>query len=254
MREKTAGKRSSGEVSPSRKVSIANLETLSETEAEVYCAIGGTIVQAKVTVSRVQRGVFGSARMASNPITISLTGEENLKSSEFRQQYTVFKYIRGQVLKMMGSEFKELKPEADSFRVLSFNVRVLMDEGNHLGAVLLSSLSAFYFWVTTQQFILEDGFFSQDWGKSIPFPMVYWEPPASSSGKEGQLFVDPTFKEEQVGGSMWVFLTSETGQSLFRNGGSTLPTGLTLMTDDGKGKKWREWVLQGTSATSSIEL
>lgn len=192
--------------------------------------------------------------MASNPIVINLTGEENLKSLEFRQQYTVFKYIKSQVLKIMGQEFRELKPEADSFRVLTFSIRVIMDEGNHLGAVLLSALSAFYLWVTTQQFTFEDKLQGQDWGKSIPFPVVFWEAPASSAQKEGQLFVDPTYKEEQVGGSIWVFLISETGQSVFRNGGSTLPSGLTLMTDDGKGAKWRSWILQGETSAKNLEL
>lgn len=211
-------------------------------------------MQAKVSVTRVQRGVLGSVRMANNPISINLTGEENLKSLEFRQQYTVFKYIKSQVLKIMGQEFRELKPEAESFRVLTFNLRVILDEGNHLGAVLLASLSAFYLWATTQQFILADSDFVQNWGKSIQFPVVYWEPPASSSDKEGLLLVDPTYKEEQVGGSIWVYLISETGQSLFRNGGSTLPSGLSLVKDDGKGQKWREWILQGTNASNSLVL
>lgn len=253
-REKTAAKRNSGEKSRFKKVSFDYSEKLSDTEAEVYCAIGGTIVQAKVAVNRVFRGVLGSVRSANNPIIINLTGEENLKGKEFTQQYTVFKYLKAQVLKTMGAEFKELKPEADSFRTLTFSLRVILDEGNHLGAVLLASLSAFYFWATTQQFLLEDGLSSDDWVKSMPFPIICWEPPATSAKAEGQLIMDPTFKEEAVGGSLWIYLISETGQSLFRNGGGTLPSGLSLMTDDGKGKRWRQWVSQGKDAPQSLNL
>lgn len=207
-----------------------------------------------MTVNRVYRGVLGSVRSANNPVVINLTGEENLKEKEFTQQYTVFKYLKAQVLKTMGAEFKELKPEADSFRTLTFSLRVILDEGNHLGAVLLASLSAFYLWATTQQFLLEDGISTEDWVKSMSFPVVCWEPPSNSAKTEGQLFNDPTYKEEAVGGSLWIYLISETGQSLFRNGGGTLPSGLTLMKDDGKGKLWREWVAQGKDAPSSLSL
>ena len=227
---------------------------MSDIESQVYCAIGGTVVEAKVAVNKVFRGVLGSVRSANNPIVVNLSGEENLKSGEFSHQFTTMKYLRSQVLKHMGAEFRELKPEADSFRTLTFNIRVILDEGNHLAAVLLAGITAFFLWLTTQQFLLEEKIEGKDWIKTIPFPVVLWEPPNATGDVEGKLFLDPTTKEESIGGSLWIYLISESGQSLFRSGGSVLPTGLSLYKDDGKGKKWRQWIEQGKDSPSTLTL
>lgn len=220
----------------------------------MYCAIGGTIVEAKVTINKVFRGVLGSVRSANNPIVVNLSGEENLKSGEFSHQYTTMKYLRSQVLKHMGAEFRELKPEAESFRTITFSIRAIMDEGNHVAAVLLAGLSAFFLWLTTQQFLLEEKTEGQDWIKSVPYPVVAWEPPSTVADVEGKLFVDPSYKEEQTGGSLWIYLISETGQSLFRSGGSVLPSGLSLHKNDQPGRKWRDWIQAGKDAPSFLVL
>lgn len=230
------------------------IEKLTDTESEIYCAIGGTVVQAKVTVNKVLRGIFGSVRSANNPIVINLTGEENLKSGEFSQPYTVTKYLRSQVLKTMGSEFKELKPESDSFRTINFNLRVILDDGNHLGAVLLGGLTAFFLWASTQQTEVEESFSSNMLPKSLPFPIVCWEAPGSSSAGEGKLFIDPSYKEELIGGSFWVYLVTETGQSLFRTGGTVLTTELSLYKGDDRGQKWREWIRKGKDGAETLQL
>ncbi len=164
------------------------------------------------------------------------------------------KYLRSQVLKHMGAEFRELKPEAESFRTITFSIRAIMDEGNHVAAVLLAGLSAFFLWLTTQQFLLEDKAEGQDWIKSVPYPVVLWEPPSTVADVEGKLFVDPSYKEEQTGGSLWIYLISETGQSLFRSGGSVLPSGLTLYKNDQPGRKWREWIHAGKDASCFLVL
>lgn len=216
--------------------------------------VGGTIVEAKVTVNKVFRGVLGSVRSANNPIQINLTGEENLKAAQFTHQYTIMKYIRSQVLKHMGAEFRELKPEADSFRTLTFNIRVIMDEGNHVAGVLLGGLTVFFLWLTTQQFLLEEKLETQEWIKSVPYPVVLWEPPNSTAEIEGKLLLDPSSKEEQIGGSLWIYLISETGQSLFRSGGSVLPSGLSLYKGDHRGDKWREWIQAGKEAPNTLSL
>lgn len=185
---------------------------------------------------------------------INFTGEENLKGGAFTHQYTIMKYLRSQVLKHMGAEFRELKPEADSFRTLTFNIRVIMDEGNHVAGVLLGGLTVFFFWLTTQQFLLDEKLEGNDWTKQVPFPVVLWEPPHSSSEVEGKLFLDPSFKEEQIGGSLWIYLISESGQSLFRSGGSVLPSGLTLYKGEHQGNKWRDWIQAGKDAQGSLIL
>lgn len=242
------------ERSRSRRVSLVDPEKLSETECHVYCAIGGTIVEAKVTINRMLRGVLGSVRSANNPITVNFSGDENLKSGEFSHQYTIMKYLRSQVLKHMGAEFRELKPEAESFRTLTFSIRVIMDEGNHVAALLLAGLTTFFLWLTTQQFMLEEKIEDKDWIKSVPFPVVLWEPPSTASQVEGKLFLDPSSKEELIGGSLWIYLISETGQSLFRSGGSVLPSGLSLHQDDNKGKKWRNWIQGGKDSSNALVL
>lgn len=241
------------EKSKFRRVSISNVEKLSDTECHVYCAIGNTIVEAKLSVNKVFRGVLGSVRSANNPIVVNLTGEENLKAEKFTHQYTIMKYIKSQVLKHMGAEFRELKPEADSFRTLNFSIRVIMDEGNHVAGALLASLSTFFFWLTTQQFMLEEKH-DHDWIKSAPYPVVLWEPPATSQETDGKLFMDPTSKEESIGGSLWIYLISETGQSLFRSGGSVLPSGLKLYSGQHSGAKWREWLAKGKDAPLTLTL
>ena len=227
---------------------------MTDTEVAVYCAVGGTIVESKITINKVFRGVLGSVRSANNPIVVNLSGEENLKSGEFSHQFTIMKYIRGQVLKHIGAEFRELKPEAESFRTITFSIRVILDEGNHVQAVLLAGLSSFYLWLTTQQFMIEEKPEGQDWINSLPFPVVLWEPPSTSTDVEGKLFLDPTTKEENVGGSLWIYLVSENGQSLFRSGGSVLSSGLTLLKDDGRGKHWRNWITEGKEGSATLKL
>lgn len=110
----------------------------------MYCSIGGTVVQATLTATTVQRGVFGSNRSAERPIVINMTGEENLKGSEFYQPYTISKFLRNQILKMMGEEFRELKPEKETFITLTMNLRLILDDGNHIGALLLGGLTVLY--------------------------------------------------------------------------------------------------------------
>ena len=182
------------EKSKSKKVEEYLLEKMTDTEVAVYCAVGGTIVESKITINKVFRGVLGSVRSANNPIVVNLSGEENLKSGEFSHQFTIMKYIRGQVLKHIGAEFRELKPEAESFRTITFSIRVILDEGNHVQAVLLAGLSSFYLWLTTQQFMIEEKPEGQDWINSLPFPVVLWEPPSTSTDVEGKLFLEKLAK------------------------------------------------------------
>ena len=98
----------------------------------------------------MQRGVLGSARSAQNPITINFSGEENLKGQEVYQPFTLARFIRNQVLKVMGEEFRELKPEKDTFTTLNFSIRLLLDDGNHAGAFLLAGLTCFYIYLNQQ--------------------------------------------------------------------------------------------------------
>ncbi len=126
---------------------ILIVEKVTPTQIEVYCAIGSTIAQASFSANQCQRGVLGSARSAQNPITINFTGDDNLKGQEFYQPFTLARFIKNQVLKTMGDEFKELRPEKDTFTTLNFDIRLLLDDGNHAGAFLISALTCFYIYL-----------------------------------------------------------------------------------------------------------
>lgn len=47
----------------------------------------------------------------------------------------------------MGDEFKELRPEKDTFTTLNFDIRLLLDDGNHAGAFLMAGLTCFYIYL-----------------------------------------------------------------------------------------------------------
>lgn len=196
---------------------------------ELYCAIGGTIIQASLKASRVQRGVFGSIKSAQNPITISLKGSENLKGEEVNQEYTICKFIRSQVLRILGDEFRELRPEQDSFPTLSITLRLLMDDGNHVQAYLLAGLTAFYLYVRN----LQD---DEEVRGSRPLDEVdYYFPLCVTLLNQEcrsmftvDILCDPTWQEEQISKNWILFMQRIDSGSycVYKPGGETVPLDL----------------------------
>lgn len=131
-------------LSSSKKVEITQTEKITPELVEVFVSFGGTIVHAVLKYQNVQRGVFGSSRLAQQPIVINFEGETNLKGGSFSNSETIARFIRSQVLHIRGEQFKELRPEQETFPTLNFTLRLLVDDGNHMGALMAAGLTALY--------------------------------------------------------------------------------------------------------------
>ena len=192
--------------------------------AEVYIAIGGTIIQASLAAARVQRGVFGSVKSAQNPISINMMGQENLKSDAISQEHTIAKFIRSQVLRLMGEEFRELRPEQESFPTLTFNLRLLMDDGNHVQAYLLAGLTVLYLHVNYLQ--AQEDFRAQPLAQPLDyyFPLCVILIDQECTLRSPDIFCDPAWEEEQVSKN-WILFIQKIGSGsycVYKPGGETV--------------------------------
>jgi hypothetical protein len=180
---------------------------------DIFVSIGGTIVQASLKAITVQRGVFGSMRAAQQPITINISGEENLKVGEsFKTQYTLHQFIRKEVMRLRGKEFAELRPEKDTFPTLTFNLRLLMDEGNHQIALLLAAFALIYIHTNelkSRHISSMDNELSTESEQSVYFPWGLWI-------RESEVWIDPSWREE-IGGGAPLLWMQKISHSLLRD-------------------------------------
>lgn len=207
-----------------RRVAWPDTESVGPGGVEAFVAVGGTIVQASLVAARVQRGVFGSAKSAQNPISVNLRGEENLKADAIYQQHTIAKFIRSQTLRLLGEEFRELRPEQESFPTLAFNLRLLMDDGNHVQAFLLAGLAALYLHVNYLR--AQEDFEPESLAEPIDyyFPLSVILVDQECSFDSPDIFCDPSWEEEQVSKNWILFIQKIASGSycVYKPGGETV--------------------------------
>lgn len=84
-------------------------------------SVDKTVIHGTLKMTNVQKGIFGSQKSAQNPVTVNLRGEENIKKGIIEFQYTLIKFITNQIVRAYPEEFKELKPDVDTFKVTGSN-------------------------------------------------------------------------------------------------------------------------------------
>ena len=137
-------------------------------------------------------------RAAQQPVTINISGQENLKNTEtFKTQYTLHQFIRKEVMRLRGKEFAELRPEKETFPTLTFNLRLLLDEGNHQTALLLSALAMLY--IHTNELKSKHTSSMENELEIEPDQFVYF--PWGLWIRETEVWIDPSWREEIGGGA-----------------------------------------------------
>lgn len=152
-------------------------------------------------------------RAAQQPVNINITGHENLKVGDsFKTQYTMHQFIRKEVMRLRGKEFAELRPEKETFPTLTFNLRLLLDDGNHQTALLLAAFALLY--IHTNQLKSKhvesmENELSAEVEDAVYFPWGLWI-------RETEVWVDPSWREEQGGGAPLTWM-QKVSQDLLRD-------------------------------------